>query len=426
MVLTNRQKAELHRSIVGYLKNAGYESVAEMFSLEASVEDVAKKHDQMLEKKWRSIIRLQSKIMELETENAQLKEDISNFGKKGKVDKSEVLPRGPAKFTMEGHKDVITCVRFHPLYGSLATASEDAAIKLWDSETGQYERTLSGHQDAVQFLAFNKKGSILASCSADLSVKLWDMETFQCTKTLNGHDHNVSSVVFSQSGDFLYSASRDKTIKQWDVQTGFCKKTITGHQEWVRMVIVSPDGTKLASCSMDQTIIIWDLVKGTEIWTLRDHEHVIETICFSHAKADETLINPENNVLSEEDCKAAQLEKKKLDEKKVEDVGGAFLISGCRDRTIKLWSVADGVCVKTFVGHDNWVRGVLFHPSGRYVISCSDDKSIRAWDLRKGGRCCRKLETAHELFVTCVDWNPAFPLLASGGVDHQVKVWTCK
>jgi platelet-activating factor acetylhydrolase IB subunit alpha len=37
--------------------------------------------------------------------------------------------------------------------------------------------------------------------------------------------------------------------------------------------------------------------------------------------------------------------------------------------------VVEGVCVKTFKGHDNWVRGLVFHPSGKYLISCSDDKS---------------------------------------------------
>jgi platelet-activating factor acetylhydrolase IB subunit alpha len=426
MVLTNKQKKELNRSIVGYLKNNGFENVAELMLESKDCEglELESKHNTMLEKKWRAIHRLTAKISELEKQKEQLTEDIKNFGKKGKVDKSEVLPRAPAKQTMKGHKHNITCVRFHPIFGTLATASEDASIKMWDSESGQYERTLNGHTDAVQYLAFNPKGDMLASCSADCKIKLWEMEEYKCVKTLEGHDHNVSSVVFTNDGDFLYSASRDKTIKYWEVASGYCKKTLTGHEEWVRLVIVSPDGTKLASCSMDQNIIIWDVKSGKPIWTLRDHTNAIETICFTNAKADEAIIK--HNLLSEDDAKAAQLEKNQLVEKKMEDVGGAFLLSGSRDSTMRLWSVSDGVCVKTFNGHDNWVRGVLFHPSGRFIVSCSDDKSIRTWDLTKNGRCNRKLETAHELFVTCIDWNRSFPILASGGVDHKIKVWECK
>ena len=32
----------------------------------------------------------------------------------------------------------------------MITASEDATVKVWDFETGDYERTLKGHTDSVQ------------------------------------------------------------------------------------------------------------------------------------------------------------------------------------------------------------------------------------------------------------------------------------
>lgn len=50
------------------------------------------------------------------------------------------------------------------------------------------------------------------------------------------------------------------------------------------------------------------------------------------------------------------------------------------------------------MGHDNWVRGVLFHPGGRFVVSCADDKTLRIWDY-KNKRCMKTL-SAHEHFVT--------------------------
>lgn len=104
----------------------------------------------------------------------------------------------------------------------MVSASEDATIKVWDFETGEYERTLKGHTDSVQDIAFDVHGKMLASCSADLSIKLWDFQqTFECIKTMHGHDHNVSSVAFiPPSCDYLLSASRDKTIKMWEVGTG--------------------------------------------------------------------------------------------------------------------------------------------------------------------------------------------------------------
>ena len=74
-----------------------------------------------------------------------------------------------------------------PLHCSvMVSSSEDATIKVWDYETGDFERTLKGHTDAVQDLAFDHTGKFLASCSADLTIRLWDFQGFECIKTLHG------------------------------------------------------------------------------------------------------------------------------------------------------------------------------------------------------------------------------------------------
>jgi len=77
-------------------------------------------------------------------------------------------------------------------------------------------------------------------------------------------------------------------------------------------------------------------------------------------------------------------------------------------------------------GHLNWVRSVVFHPGGRFIISASDDKSIRVWDLSKKGEEVRKLEAAHDLFVSSIDVANNLPMLCSGGVEKIVKVWEMK
>lgn len=40
----------------------------------------------------------------------------------------------------------------------------------------------------------------------------------------------------------------------------------------------------------------------------------------------------------------------------------------------------------------------MFHPGGKYLISCSDDKTLRIWDY-KNKRCAKTL-AAHEHFAT--------------------------
>lgn len=406
MVLSTKQKEELNKAIADYFQQCGYTQTLERFKEETNMQDdIEKRFANLLEKKWTSVIRLQRKVMELETKLGEAEKELEAGPSKKQRSNDDWVPRAPEKYTLTGHRSPVTKVLFHPVYSVMLTASEDATIKVWDYETGDYERTLKGHTDAVQDLAFDHPGKQLASCSADMTVKIWDFQTYECLKTLHGHDHNISSVDFLPSGDHLVSASRDKTIKMWEVATGYCTSTFSGHREWVRRVKVSPDGTMIASCSNDQTIRVWAIASKECKTELTDHDHVVETIAWSSEKCNQHINEATGN-----DKKNA--------------LPGPFLASGSRDKTIKVWDIHSGVCMFTLVGHDNWVRDLQFHPGGKYLLSCSDDKTLRAWDI-KNQRCAKTL-AAHEHFTTTFDFHPCAPIVITGSVDLTAKIWDCR
>lgn len=409
-ILTGKQQEELNRAILDYLQTAGYTEAATAFEKEGSIpKDDEKKFVGLLEKKWTSVIRLQKKVMDMEKQISTLQEEVNNVPSRKPTSSVDWIPRPPEKFELTAHRSPITQVAFHPIFSLLASSSEDATIKTWDYETGDFERTLKGHTNAVQCVTFDPKGNLIVSCSADLTIKIWDMQNeYQCVKTLFGHDHNISCVVFHPSGDTIVSCSRDKTIKFWEVATGYCVKTLQGHDDWVRKVSFNELGTQLVSCSNDQTLRIWDFSTGEYKFVLRGHEHVVECAVFAPATAIE-LIKELTGLGSKEGS---------------EKLVHSFVASGSRDRTIKIWDATTGQCLYTFNGHDNWVRGLCFHPSGKFLISVSDDKTMRIWDL-KSGKCLKTYE-AHSHFVTTIAFNTKSPVVATGSVDQTVKVWECR
>lgn len=271
-MLTERQKKDLNEAILEYLLSEGttFNNTIEAFRKEANLEAVnINSGKDLLEKKWTSVVRLQKKVMDLEAQlaSAHIKGPAASNGSSSTShdSSSRMLPQGPAKSTLVGHRAPITAVAVHPTYTLVATGSEDATIKIWDFDTAQYERTLKGHTGPLTGVVYDSTGNLLASCSADMSAKLWDMTTFTCTKTLRGHDHTLSAIVFLPSNDQVVTCSRDGSVKCWEVATGFCIKTLSGHSDWVKCLSISLDGTMLASGSTDHTIIVWRLSAGQPI-----------------------------------------------------------------------------------------------------------------------------------------------------------------
>ncbi|KAF7188898.1 Nuclear distribution protein PAC1 [Pseudocercospora fuligena] len=412
-LLTSKQAEELHKGIVAYLISTGHadaaQSVRDAVNLSETEFDsgTAKRYEGLIEKKWTGLVRLQKKIMDLETKCQQLQHELDNatpssLAARKNHDPQTWLPRAPARHTLQSHRSPITCVAFHPLFSSLASGSEDCTIKIWDYELGELERTLKSHTKAVLDVDFGgpRGNTLLASCSSDLTIKLWDpAEEYKNIRTLPGHDHSVSSVRFIPSGaagaplsgNLLASASRDKTIRIWDVTTGYCLRTLRGHGDWVRSLAPTIDGRWLLSTSSDQTARMWDLSQpdsNAQKQTFIAHEHVVECCAFAPPAAYQHLAT------------LAGLKKPPPASSSAE-----FLATGGRDKLVKIHT-ANGVCIKTLTGHDNWIRSLVFHPGGKYLLSCSDDKTIRCWDLAQEGKCVRVVEAADH-FVSCLRWAPS-------------------
>ncbi|MGB3204679.1 MAG: WD40 repeat domain-containing protein [Crinalium sp.] len=281
--------------------------------------------------------------------------------------------------TIEAHHNYVNGIAISPDGETIASASGDKTIKLWNLKTGELIRTLSGHSDWVKPVIFTPDSQTLASASGDKTIKLWNLKT----STLNGHSETVWSLAISPDGQILASGSYDDTIKLWNLKTRQLIRTLSGHSNDIYAVAFSPDGSMLASGSDDKTIKLWNLKIGQLIRTLQGHSDSIFTVA----------ISPD----------------------------GQTLASGSPDKTIKLWDMKTGELIRTIAGHSDWVESVAFSPDGKMLASGSDDKTIKLWNL-KTGEVVRTLE-GHSNWVLSVAFSPDGHTLVSGSADYTIKIW---
>jgi WD40 repeat protein len=161
------------------------------------------------------------------------------------------------RFIMVGHSDKVGGVAVSPDGKTVASASSDGTVGLWDTATGKASHTpLKASEGGFQAVAFSPDGKYLASGeggktgSAGGQIVLWDVAGGYTPEVLaKGGESWISALAFSRDGKTLVASSEDASAAVYSVaeRKAVCPEIGKKAGEMVGTTIaVSPDGLEVA------------------------------------------------------------------------------------------------------------------------------------------------------------------------------------
>lgn len=78
-------------------------------------------------------------------------------------------------------------------------------------------------------------------------------------------------------------------------------------------------------------------------------------------------------------------------------------------------------CIFTLLGHLDYIRTTYFHNEYPWILSASDDQTIRIWNWQS--RTCVSILTGHNHYVMSAQFHPTDDLVVSASLDQTVRIW---
>ena len=261
---------------------------------------------------------------------------------------------------LTGHKAAVYQVAYSPDASTLAIASYDNTVRLWNVRDLARLRPLSPplhHNGEVFAAAFAPDGRTLATGNYEDGTSIWsvaDRDRPRLLTRLAENTESVFAVAFAPDGRTLATGltGGDNSVMLWNVADRRHPRLLTrltGHADWVYAMAFAPDGRTLATGGVHKTVSIWDM-------TDRRHLRLLTRLTGSTGAVNAVAFAPDGRTLA---------------------TGGA-------DNTVRIWDMTDRRhprLLTRLTGYAGTVFAVAFAPDRRTLATGDAGGQVVLWDL---------------------------------------------
>ena len=356
------------------------------------------------------------------------------------------------------HRGYLIAAALSPDAKQVATGGLDGTIRLWDAETGAFQRAFVGHDSYIYDLAWSPDGHTLAAGgSHEAQTKLWDVRSGLLMRGIK-HDSWVSKVAWSPDGRMLLVCGGESGIaKFWDVSLAVERGKVE-HGKHVLSAMWSPNGETVAFVVTGQAVQLFDASEfkvrksfgdpsaetaytvswspdskllavatnlGTKIWDV-ESEKVTQTLAgpmtaVAWAPNGKTLATAYSGGAVQMWDTSTWMAIKPL------PLAGTGLmwnpdssrLCAFNSVNVQLWDATSEKAFPVIDATGPASRAMWTH--GKIMASGIGTNAVSLWEIASG-KLLRKLE-GHTAAITAIAWTAHNKTLATSSYDKTVRIW---